>query len=656
MEDKQYLDEAGLGEVGKVISKFYASKDDIKDLDGLKDFVASHNEIKLHYITQEKYKEMQAKGESLQLSDIHDPISIVGIEQTANTEYEWNDTPLDSLYVMGLNVERLLGGGNQKYLLFNITPNHKITSDRIDNVDFNAIPLKDKDIRIQLAFGERDLCFYWRFLINDDSHSEWHYIQDPYSRQRIDNLIKQMQDKVDKSELPTKLSQLEEDPTHRAVSTKEKANWNNKVDKINGKALSTNDYTDEDKKKLNSIDCAMISSSIKTQDIIDNLESDDSTKPLSAKQGKMLFQYANEGKDKIANALIGKGIKNVSKDSSFADLAKCVNEVKTGYGVGDIIESKNMAEIINKKELKTLFQFNIDKKVNLQNVYVIEKDGLIYSAVSDFLNGGVYKTNLNGENEWVMKNNEFTHDGIITDIHNDTNGNLYLSYAEMDNQFAFNKFVELSPSKEIVSTGYLPYDTKRIIDIDYNNCWYLRTDKTLIKTNSAREKIWEVETKGYTVINSVANNNDMVFALARQQSDGRKSALFIINQKGNIIFEAYSSDTPYDEHISTDNDGNFYYQQKNTIYKITQTGEIVNSVKIEQNISSIVDKFGYIYTINNSKHIIKINQKAETVWELSDLECNRLVLVGDNYIIAVSNNSLTAIQNAKEVKFYKILH
>lgn len=33
MEDKQYLDEAGLGEVGKVISKFYASKEEVKNID-----------------------------------------------------------------------------------------------------------------------------------------------------------------------------------------------------------------------------------------------------------------------------------------------------------------------------------------------------------------------------------------------------------------------------------------------------------------------------------------------------------------------------------------------------------------------------------------------------------------------------------------------
>lgn len=59
MEDKQYLDEAGLSEVGKVISKFYASKDEIKDLDSLKDFVSSHSEIKLHYITKEEYDKMR---------------------------------------------------------------------------------------------------------------------------------------------------------------------------------------------------------------------------------------------------------------------------------------------------------------------------------------------------------------------------------------------------------------------------------------------------------------------------------------------------------------------------------------------------------------------------------------------------------------------
>lgn len=624
MEDKVFLDEAGLGEVGKVISKFYASKDDIKDLDSLKDFVSSHNEIKLHYITNEEYQKMYDEGKNPQLSDIHDPISIVEIDRTADSGADWADDPVSPLYGMGLNVERLLGGSSQKYLLFNITPNHKITSDRIDNVDFNAIPLKNINVRLQLAFGEKDQCLYWRFLINDDSNSEWYCIQDPYSRQWVDNLIKQMQDKANKSELPTKLSQLEEDETHRTVTDTEKNKWN----------LATN--------------------------VVDNLESDDSTKPLSAKQGKILFQYANEGKEKIANALIGKGVDSVSKDSSFSDLAKGVDEVKTGYGVGDVINSENIAEIINKKELKVLFQLNITEKTFQQGLYMIEKDGFIYSVFSlpprSTDKNVVYKTNSNGENEWVMRADELGRDTLIVNVNDDTNGNLYLSCVQMTNSLMLSQLIELSPLKEIVYQGNLPYQSNRLVDIDYNNCLYAQTDKTLIKTNSKREKIWEVDTKGYTATESVTNKNDMVFTLARQQNDSRKSALFIINQKGNIIFETYSSDTPYGQYISADNDGNFYYQQENIIYKITQTGEIMNSIKIERNVPAIVDKFGYIYTINSSNHIIKINQKAEIIWELPDLECQSLMLVGDNYIVVESNNSFKVIQNKKEIKCYKILH
>lgn len=521
MEDKQYLDEAGLGEVGKVISKFYASKDDIKDLDSLKDFVASHNEIKLHYITQEEYKEMQAKGESPQLSDIHDPISIVGIEPPADYFNIWEDDPWSSQWGSGLTPESRYSDGGQKYLLFNITPDHEIINENVDDAQFNQTPLKKHNIRLQIALGERDQCLYWRLLNDSDEGVEWTYIQDPYSRlflksheRRIDGLIKQLQDKADKSELPTKLSQLEADETHRTVTDKEKEKWNNKVDKVDGKGLSTNDFTNadkdkvntikkiqsmehfnhldiisaqpettiatgcyfvqpfrvfnsvirnlakekafireflmqydldmlrtgfltvyksealgnqyttnpvsivqrlidlqsglvlirstlnsrieytdqwifehfgemtdkeyakfcsqiqwkdwdmderqnrptfiaseskwgymssEDKKKLNSITVDKI---ISKDSIVNDLTTGGTDKALSAEQGKMLFQYANEGKEKIANALIGKGVENVSKDSSFSDLAKGIAGVVNGYGVGDVILADNLQETI----------------------------------------------------------------------------------------------------------------------------------------------------------------------------------------------------------------------------------------------------------------------------------------------------------------------
>lgn len=56
-----------------------------------------------------------------------------------------------------------------------------------------------------------------------------------------------------KTDVPTKISQLSEDATHRTVSDDEKDAWNNKVDKIHGKQLSTNDFTDLFKAKLQNL-------------------------------------------------------------------------------------------------------------------------------------------------------------------------------------------------------------------------------------------------------------------------------------------------------------------------------------------------------------------------------------------------------------------
>lgn len=59
--------------------------------------------------------------------------------------------------------------------------------------------------------------------------------------------------KADKTEIKTKLSELTGDSTHRTVTDTEKSNWDNKVDKISGKGLSANDYTDSDKAKVDAI-------------------------------------------------------------------------------------------------------------------------------------------------------------------------------------------------------------------------------------------------------------------------------------------------------------------------------------------------------------------------------------------------------------------
>lgn len=51
--------------------------------------------------------------------------------------------------------------------------------------------------------------------------------------------------------IPSKLSELTDDSTHRLVTDAQRNAWDNKVDKVSGKGLSTNDYTDEDKAMVN---------------------------------------------------------------------------------------------------------------------------------------------------------------------------------------------------------------------------------------------------------------------------------------------------------------------------------------------------------------------------------------------------------------------
>lgn len=63
-------------------------------------------------------------------------------------------------------------------------------------------------------------------------------------------------DYAKKSDIKTKLSEMVEDSTHRVVTDSEKATWNtvtNKVEKVTGKSLSTNDYTDAAKQKVDAI-------------------------------------------------------------------------------------------------------------------------------------------------------------------------------------------------------------------------------------------------------------------------------------------------------------------------------------------------------------------------------------------------------------------
>ena len=75
-------------------------------------------------------------------------------------------------------------------------------------------------------------------------------------------------------------------------------------------------------------------------EVIDNLESENGEKALSARQGKILnkkydelFYDVDNGKDLIAKAIVDKKGK-ANKDDSFTDLANKIGEIKTGWEPG----------------------------------------------------------------------------------------------------------------------------------------------------------------------------------------------------------------------------------------------------------------------------------------------------------------------------------
>lgn len=57
--------------------------------------------------------------------------------------------------------------------------------------------------------------------------------------------------KISNIKIPSKLSELTDDSTHRLVTDAQKGAWDSKVDKVEGKGLSSNDYSNEDKTIVN---------------------------------------------------------------------------------------------------------------------------------------------------------------------------------------------------------------------------------------------------------------------------------------------------------------------------------------------------------------------------------------------------------------------
>ena len=387
MEDKQYLDEAGLGEVGQVISKFYASKDDVKNIDVTKqlddyakktdldnkvdkidgkilstnDFTNDDKKIVEQWKGNNDWAEfMEHYNKSLSVfldsallqavlpithlclntSELYVNHLDNGdewifkdsvISKSMSDPYKYELLTKEELSLLGtgvLTVEKQTPNSNS------LTPNG-VPCYIVQNwiALSNGLYLSRRTKETKVEYSDNYLLKQWKkqkenfdfySVVPDDGWSDWIVADDSFA--------------------PLSISPVSPNEPQAGL------------------------MLPEDKKKLDSINVDDITSSIKSNQIVNDLTTGGTNKVLSAEQGKVLFQYANEGKERIANALIGKGVENVSKDSSFYDLARGIYEAKTGYGVGDVIkfddlevyESENVAEeIISKSYVRQQNSFPV---------------------------------------------------------------------------------------------------------------------------------------------------------------------------------------------------------------------------------------------------------------------------------------------------------
>lgn len=116
----------------------------------------------------------------------------------------------------------------------------------------NSAKLKKEVVTSLPSSGKEDIIYLLKNK-NDNNNFYTEYLWIGGKWEIIGDTKVDLTDYAKKSEIKTKLSEMTSDSTHRTVTDTEKKTWNNKVDKIEGKGLSVNDFTNELKAELDKI-------------------------------------------------------------------------------------------------------------------------------------------------------------------------------------------------------------------------------------------------------------------------------------------------------------------------------------------------------------------------------------------------------------------
>ena len=397
-----------------------------------------------------------------------------------------------------------------------------------------------------------------------------------------------------------------------------------KVDKIDGKGLSTNDYDDAAKKKVDAIppdpkytdtvpDLSpyakksdinrnmeilddrfdkvevgigeMQAYYVPKTDIVNDLTTGGADKALSAEQGKTLFTYADDGKKSIADAIVGKGV-DATKSDSFGVLADKISKIKTGYGVGEEISSENVEEVkvFHQHENESKLEVTQKKLEYNQNGKKVECGEPSALTVND--KNHPYVGTLNGEicslDEFL--NFYYVEVGVypLTAISTRPNGEIYTAYDGSESIFLSINGITEDHARIYGKWWHTSVGSKWISAMAPKYYYlYCSADNKVVELTNGFKKSWEF-TEHTAQVNAVAVDNGW-----NVYSGGADNKVFKISDKGEKIWE-FTLHTAAVNALAVDNDGYLYSGGADCkIYKISPDGKRVWQDKTDSEITAI---------------------------------------------------------------------
>ena len=390
-----------------------------------------------------------------------------------------------------------------------------------------------------------------------------------------------------------------------------------KVDKVIGKGLSSNDFTNAYKTKVDNIptnpkytdttyqagnglnltsntfsiddtiarktDLSSVSDNIKNIDIVNDLITGGSDKALSAEQGKEI-------------------------NTALADLANKVAAIKPGYGVGDFIQLGNLKAVVE-GELLPVKDWEFTGYTDYVSSVAVDGQGNVYSGSYD---KKVMKISPSGSKIWEFAG----HSSSVSAVSVDGQGNVYSGASD-------NKAMKISPSGTKIweFTGHTDYIRSVAVD-GQGNVYSGSYDKKVMKISPSGSKLWEFT--GHTdVVNSVA-----VDGQGNVYSGSNDQKVMKISPSGSKLWE-FTGYTTCIRSVAVDGQGNVYSGSDNKkVIKISPSGsKIWEFTGYSNNVWSVaVDGQGNVYSGSNDQKVMKISPSGSKLWEFTGYS-NRIVSV-----------------------------